>query len=250
MYVVAIHGPRSEAGAEPLAAITGRALAEARARLRVPGTGPLVVSVLHDRAQAVDVARRLKAAGFQVIAVGPEHVETDAARIVARTASLDGHTLTVVPRQGEAVPVHLGAVSLLVFGISVSVHTDVREEKASKLSLGRAALTGGLVSRKTVVRKVTTAEQARERFIYLRTPGLPTIALREGSLQGAGEGEHATRAGRFAQLMADLRRLCTGAIIDDRLLHLGTQAMLLGPTLAPEDHLDLTATLLIRSLTT
>lgn len=249
MYVVAIHGERTEDRAEPLAEITGRALAEARARLRVPGTGPLVVAVLRDRAQAVDVGRRLKAAGFRVIAVGPEHVETDAARIVARTATLTGETLTVVPRQGEAVPVPLWTVTLLLFGTSASVQTDVREEKSSKLSLGRAALTGGLVSRKAVVRKVTTEEQIRERFVYLRAPGLPTVALREGSLQGAGEGEHATRVGRFAQLMADLRRQCSAARFDDRLLNRGTQAMLLGPALAPEDHLDLVTTLLIRSLT-
>lgn len=251
MYVVAIHGPRTdERLSEVLVEVTGRTPAEARARLNVPGTGPLVVAVLSDRAQAVDLGRRLQAAGFQVLAVGPEHIETDADRIIARSFSLDEGALIVTPRQGDPVSVPLGAASLVLFGTSSSVHTDITNEKSRKLSLGRIAMTGGLVARKTVVKQVVTEEQIRGRFAYVRAPDLPTVALHEASLQADGPGVpmHRSRTASFTHLMAELRRLCTGAIIDDRLLNRGTQSMLLGPMLGAEEHLDVATTLLIRSL--
>lgn len=245
MYAIAIHGPRSEEQGDALAAALGRAQAEGRARLRVPGDGPLVVSVQSDREAAIELGRRLQAAGFAVIAVGPEHVEADDRRVVARAAALQGDVLHVAERRGEPVAVPLAAVTMVVLGTSASVESETKNETTRKLSMGRAALTGGLVGSKAVKRQVTSEEQVRERFALLWVPGQRTVALREMSLQMRGQ---ASRAAGFSHLVAELRRRCTAARIDDRLLNLGTQSLLLGAALSPEEHLDLAVALVIRHL--
>lgn len=251
MYVLAVHGPRDDAGLPAiLAAVLDRSLAETTNRLRVPGTGPLVVAVLQDRAQTVDLGRRLQSAGFAVLALGPEHVETDEARMVVRSCALEGDTLSVSNRPGDTLQVPLPTVAVLLLGTSVTLHTEVTEERTRKLSLGRAALTGGLVGSKAVVKQVSSESQTRERFAYLHAPGLPTVALRESALQSVSldGATHASRAASFTHLVAALRRLCVTATADDRLLNRGAQAMLLGPVFTPEDHLDVATTLLVRSL--
>ncbi|HVT14839.1 MAG TPA: hypothetical protein VHQ90_01495 [Thermoanaerobaculia bacterium] len=48
--------------------------------------------------------------------------------------------------------------------------------------------------------------------------------------------------------MAELRRRCAQAVYDARLAKRGGQAQLLGPTLAPQRHLDVAISVLARAL--
>ena len=76
------------------------------------------------------------------------------------------------------------------------------------------------------------------------------MALRESALtyESFGPRRQPTRAANFAALLAELRRRCTAAVFDERLLTRAGQARVLGPALPPDEHLDVAVTLLERVL--
>jgi len=57
-----------------------------------------------------------------------------------------------------------------------------------------------------------------------------------------------SRSENFLQLVAELRRRCTTANYDERLLNKSGQAALLGPKLNPEEHSVVAVTLLAKVL--
>jgi len=57
-----------------------------------------------------------------------------------------------------------------------------------------------------------------------------------------------SRTANFRYLVAELQRRCPHAMRDERLMRRSTQGQILGPMLSPDDHLELAAMLVVRSL--
>jgi hypothetical protein len=78
---------------------------------------------------------------------------------------------------------------------------------------------------------------------------MPAVVFTETDLQFASTPGtmEPTRAGNFARVVHTLRDACKRATYDDRLLTRGGQKSILGPTLRPENHLDIAIALLTRT---
>ncbi len=59
---------------------------------------------------------------------------------------------------------------------------------------------------------------------------------------------HPSRAANFAQVVSEVRRRCPQAVYDERLASRPGQAQLLGPSLAPAQHLDVAISVLAGAL--
>jgi len=118
------------------------------------------------------------------------------------------------------------------------------------LSLGNAVLTGGLKVTKTARTMHEVTKEERERFLTLYTGDLPTLAFHETGLvyDSLGPVRGLSRSVNFVQLTAELRRLCTGAQYDKRLLNKSGQTALLGPLLRPDEHVVVATALLSKVL--
>ena len=118
------------------------------------------------------------------------------------------------------------------------------------LSLGNAVLTGGLKVTKTVKTMHEVTKEERERFLTLYAENLPTLAFHETGLvyDSLGPKRGLSRSVNFVQLTAELRRLCTGAQYDERLLSKVGQTSLLGPLLNPDQYVVVATALLAKVL--
>jgi hypothetical protein len=252
VIVVAIRECAPGAGALPaaLAAAIGAGPAQLAARLAGAGGGPTVVATAADPAKGAALAAAIGAAGYDPLTIDTAAVETDASRFDVRSPRFDGAVLHALPRQGGALPVDCRSVELILRGTAYASAEETTTTRTRKFSLGKALLTQGLAVTKTVEQTARRTVESHEGFLLLFAPGIPTVALREGALvyDDFGPLRQPARAANFAVLAAELRRLCTRAVFDDRLLTRAGQARLLGPTLSPERHLDLAIALLARTL--
>jgi hypothetical protein len=252
MHVVAIREMPAgfETPAAALAPALGLAPAALIARLAAAGRGPVVVGTAAEAAAADALAAAVDAAGFRALRLGPADVESDAARFVARSPSFDGDRLVVVSRTGARLEVDLPAVHLILRGTMGGSTVETTTTRERKFSPGKAALTGGLMITKSVEKTTSQTVDTRQGFVHLYAPELPTVALREAELtyEDFGPLRQPGRAANFAALVGELRRRCTAAAFDDRLLARVGQARLLGPTLSPEQHLDVAVALLAAAL--
>lgn len=251
MYVVAIRNATDdEAGARALAEALGKSAYEARSRLRAPGGGPAVVAHFADGEPAADLSARLDAAGFEVLCLAGEEVESENSRFAAVRFSLTDDTLQVGTARGDSQEVSYDEIDTMISGFGIIQHKGQETVRERTFSPGLAFLTGGLKMTKVSEKKVETRVESRERFLHLYALGHLPIVLRESKLDYTSLGPRLqpSQAANFARLSDELRRRCPSATRDDRLLHRQGQAQLLGPSLIPEEHLDIAISLLAQTL--
>src|SRR5258708_23505892 len=100
-----------------------------------------------------------------------------------------------------------------------------------KLSLSRAALTGGLILTKPVQPARQRAIEERQGFLHLYGRGLPPLVWRESELlyPSLGGGLHPSRAANFAPAVSELRPPCPPAGSDAPPARRPGQGQLPGP---------------------
>jgi hypothetical protein len=252
MNIVAVYhwGKAVDELSKALAAALGKTVYEARSRLLVPGEGPSVVAVFPDQEKAEESASKLRGNGFEAVVLRHEEVESDNTRFLARHFEFTVQSLHAEGRQKQTIVLPYGEIKLILYGSAVTVRTEKELVKGRKFSASKAIMTQGLVLTKATKNKVETEEQSRDRFIYLYAPNQPTVVLRENGLlyDSLGKALQSSRAANFNQVVSELRRLCPGAVFDDRLLTRGVQGQILGPLLTPEEHLDIATALLAKVL--
>src|SRR5262249_22502996 len=141
-------------------------------------------------------------------------------------------------------------VELMLRGVRILTHRPEAPPPKRKLSLTRAAISGGLLVTKVVQPPRPPATEERQGFLHLYLPGLPPLAWRETEVHYGARGGPLppSRHANFAQVVAELRRRCPGAAYDDRLANRTGQAQLLGPTLSAAEHLDVAISVLAGTL--
>jgi len=251
LLVLAIYNLRGNQAllARELAAVLKRTVYEASSRLRAPGGGPSVIASFAEPGAARETAAVLQARGFDTLLLDAAEVERDAGRFVVRTFELGAETLSV-EAAGARLEARYRDVELLLRGVRIVVRPAAAPRTTRKLSLTRAAITGGLLVTKAVRAPVRPAATEREGFLHLYGRGLPPLVWRETALHYrslAGE-LLPSRQANFARVVAELRRRCQQAAYDERLASPAGQAQLLGPTLPPAENLDLAISVLATAL--
>ncbi len=252
MHVVAIYNLKDnkEGSAGALAAVLKATAFEALSRLRVPGTGPIVVGVFAEQEQARGLAGALEAGDFKAVVLSADEIAAEADQWSIRRFDFRENDLSVESAYGESRTVGYREIDLILRGIGISRNTETETTKQRKLDLGAAVLSGGLKITKTTktTREVTTEE--RQGFINLYAGNGPALSFRENSLvyDALGAARGLSRAANFSQFAAEMRRRCPNARYDDRLLNKAGLAALLGPSLSPQEHLVIATALLSKVL--
>jgi hypothetical protein len=233
-----------------LAAAMGMTQYEALSRLRVPGNGPVIVSISAELEPAVALAKRLEAEGFHALVLTAAEIQAEEGRLIVKRFELGEWELRIETTRKEKLAIAYSAVKVLLCGTAVSRNIAEETIKESKFSLSRAVLSGGLVMKKTTktTREIITVE--RERFLNLYSSGNSAVAFRENYLayDSLGPALKPSRNANFGYLITELRKLCPAVPYDDRLLNKAAQSALLGVRLDPERHLDVATALLAKAL--
>jgi hypothetical protein len=251
LLVLAIYNLRGNEAllARELAAVLKRTVYEASSRLRAPGGGPSVIASFAEPGAAREAAAVLHARGFDTLLLDAGEIETDAGRRVVRAFELGAEAMSV-EAGGARLEAGYRDVELLLRGVRILVRRPAAPRTTRKLSLTRAALTGGLLVTKVVAVPGRQAAAEREGFLHLYARGLPPLVWRETALDYrslAGE-LLPSRQANFARVVAELRRRCPQAAYDERLASPAGQAQLLGPTLPPAENLDVAISVLAAAL--
>jgi hypothetical protein len=224
MFVVAIAelcapvGPHaSQDDIAQLAADMGRAAYDAR--LIVAGGTPAVVKTTADRALALTILARLRSRGHGAVACDADAVVASGDMVAMRRPRLEADAITLDDRPTERLPYDdILALLPAVHHRRVDTATQTRE---TKLSMGRALMTGGMTFTKSV--KTTTRNATEERdgvlYVFRRSGARPWILREHGTGWGAlGLPLAPSESENYRGALAALRQRAPGATFDDRLM--------------------------------
>ena len=251
MHVVAIYDldddRQDRAGA--LAEALGLTVFEALSRLR-SGSGPMIVGVFASQDHAARLAGEIESRGFHALVLTPAEIEKEAASRTVRGFTLDAEALQAGSAEGESFSIAYQDVDLILRGMGISSSTSKETTRKRSLSLGAAVLTGGLQMTKTTKTTREVTKEEREGFLIIYAGAGPAFAFHENGLvyDSLGPARALSRSANFVQLAAELRRRCSRARYDERLLNRAGLAALLGPSLGPEEHLIVATALLAKVL--
>jgi hypothetical protein len=252
MYIVAIDdlGDDREGIARALSEALGTIYYDALVRVSVPGKGPLIVAAYAEKNIALEKTEKLRVAGFRTLVLGQNEVETDGESTIVRRFLFGDAELEVEARTGDAVRIGYNLIDTIIRGTRIVQTMETETMKEQKFAAGRAIITGGLMTTKTVKVTQQSRTDVREGFIYFYPGKLRPLVFLESELlyDSLGSALRPTRVANFAFVLEELRRRRPGAVYDDRLLSKAGQARLLGPMFEPERHLDIAISLLSRSL--
>jgi len=219
VFVVAVTDLRGsvEDEAVPLAADLGTTAYDARLLLAV-GT-PAIVRTTPDKALALELLTRLRARGHGAVACDASAVVSSEDMVAMRRPRLEEDAVTLDDRPTERLP-YTDVLALLpaVHQRRVDAATQTRE---TKLSMGRALVTGGLAFTKTVKTNTRSATDERDVVLYVfRRSGAPPWLLRERGTGWAGLGLPLapSESENYRLAVAALRERASGATFDDRLM--------------------------------
>lgn len=232
MFLVALTrwGPPGSAGRSPgaeqlasevgaLAPLLGVGAYELRLALSAPT--PVVLLQTQDAERARALLAFLRGRGHGAVACDRASVRSADDMLQPKSFALEPGAL-VLESPGSA-PFRLGHADVLALILATHVRDEesTREHREKKLSLGRAALTGGLVRSKTTSVTERSSTQESERVLYvLSRGGSGHVLFRETRLHYTGLGSRMGKSTTesFTTLVGVLRQELPGAAFDDRLL--------------------------------
>ncbi len=251
MFAVVIDRVTGDVGeaARALASALDKTAYEVRPSLQVPGGGPAVVAVHAEAETASAVAARLRDSGFASGIVAVRDPLPDL--LVARRFDLGDSALGIESRESPSIAIAWTDVDVLLRGTRMTQVEHTETVRETKLSVGRTLLSDGLVNTRTETPTRTRTTTDGDEFLLVFA-GPTVVALREHEMQyqSLGAALQPARSANFRHVLAEVRRQAAHASYDERLMRRATQAQILGPTLSPDDHLDLAAMLVAASLRT
>ena len=246
MHVVVIHGWQEETAELARALAVALGITAYEARQRMIGGGPSVVASFADPLKAGALAGHLNQSGIATLVVDATAVRCRAGHFVVRRFELGESTILIESGDGQSDGIAYEEIDLILAATSIAVQTETKTVTERTFSLGKTVLFGGIPLTKKVERQEEVTAEERGKVLYLYAGDLPTIVFSQTGMtyEGLGAAMKPSRELNFAYLTAELRRLGSRAIHDDRLLTRAGQVRLLGPALNPETNLDLAAEIL------
>ncbi len=250
MQVVVIHGWKEET-TELVQAISGvLGITVFEARQRIIGGGPAVVASFADPQQALALSERLNQNGIGTMVVDATEIIRRASHFIVRRFELSESLLRIETGDRQRTEISYNEIDLLLPAMSIVAYSEKKTVTERKISVGKTILSGGIPMSKKVKHEQVVTTEERGKVLYLYAGSRPPIVFSQDGMtyDGLGAAMKISRELNFAYLISELRRLCPGAVYDDRLLKRVGQVRLLGPALNPETHLDLAVEILARSL--
>jgi hypothetical protein len=250
MHVVAICNWKKESDelAQALAGALGITVYEARQR--VFGNGPAVVATFADGQPALTLAGKLNQNGIATLILDAAAVRSSAGYFVVRRFEFKQWSMSIESSGGQRTEIPYEEIDLLLPCTSIASISEQKTVTERKLDIGKTILSGGIPMITKVERQEAVTSEERTKVLYLYAgKRLPVIFSQIGmTFDGLGEAMKLSRELNFAHLTNELRRLCPGAVHDDRLVSRMGQVRLLGPGLNPETNLNLAVEVLALSL--
>jgi hypothetical protein len=216
--VVALGGS-VEDEAPRLAAELGLTVYETAVMLRAPP--PVIVYRSEDHTRTADVVAKLRSRGHDAILCGLDEVVSSEDMFRPKAFRFESGDLVGLAN-GEEQRLQLASVFALVRANHSTRTEDTIETKERKLSLGRAALSGGLIATKTSSSEHRRVFVEREPVLYMfridaaRRPWL--LISTQLRYDGLGQEMLRSKPENFEVLVKNLRELATSAMFDTRLL--------------------------------
>lgn len=187
--------------------------------LMLRGPTPIIVLRSEDRTRASDILGRLRSRGHDAIACDLATVASSDDMFRPKSFRFDRGDLVGLG-QGEEHRLPLDGVFALVRANHVTRTEDTVVEKSRKISLGRAALTGGLLATKTSSIESKRVTSEREPVLYLfRSDAAPwLLASTHLNYDGLGADMKISKMENFEVLVRLLRERAPAAAFDARLL--------------------------------
>jgi hypothetical protein len=219
VYVVAIAELKTPLEAEAVALASDLGVTAYEARLLLAPGIPAVVQKTSDKPQALDLLGRLRARRHGAIACDTSAVASSRQMASMRRFRLGPEGVSLDDDPGAQLPYH--DVLALVAAVHRRHIVQYGESKDRKLSVGRAVLTGGLVTSQIIKRDTHAATDERDPVLYMfrRSAGTPWILREHGTHWGGLGRPVAPSAGdNFRAAVGVLRERVPDAVYDDRLV--------------------------------
>jgi hypothetical protein len=223
MFVVAVVALARSVEEEALALGADLGVTTYEAALLLRAIAPSVVLRAPDRARALDLLSRLRARGHDVVACDVDAVVASADMLEVRSFSFETAAFVALGAERQTREpldrVAYADLVAIVRAIHAHVVETVEKTRERQLSVGRAALTGGLLMTKTKTTERTRTSSEREAVVYLFRRGGPPWLVRASRARYDGleapllPSQHEN----FAALVARLRERAPGAAYDERL---------------------------------
>jgi hypothetical protein len=250
MHVVVICNWKEESAdlVQALAGALGITAYEARPRMF--GNGPAVVASFADQQQALELAGKLNRSGIATLIIDATAIRSNAGYFTVRRFEFTEWSLSIESSGTQRTGIPYDEIDLLLACTSIVGVSGQKTTTERKLSFGKTILSGGIPMTTKVERQETVTHEERAKILYLYAGKRPPVIFSQVGMtfDGLGEAMKLSRELNFAHLTKELRRLCPGAVYDDRLDNRVGQVRLLGPVLNPETNLNLAVEVLARSL--
>ncbi len=247
MQIVVIHGwPQNDSVMlQTVAETLGLLVYEVRQRM--VGDGPVVIASFADPQAAEAVRVKLEQAGVQTLLIDSD-VRT--AAFVVRHFKLTDNILQVATAGGELREISFDRVTHLLAATTVVVSAEAGAVVTErKFSLGKTMLSGGIPMTKKVQHQTAGTQEERDDVLCILAEQQSFLFLRSGlDYSGLGSAKQLTRELNFNMLKTELQRRAPQAVFDNRLCKRATQVRLLGTSLDPDTHLDLSFDILSRTI--
>lgn len=211
-------GTSVEAEAPLLAADLGSTPYETALLLRAPSPVPLLRT--DDRGRALDLLARLRARGHDAVACDASAVVSSDAMTHVRSFRVEPEVFVVTTPRSLEQNVPWSELIALVRANHRTRTERVEKTDERRLSLGRTAMTGGLLMSKTVTKTKTQSTEDREQVLYVfRHGGAPLlIGQSRARYEGLGAALRSSQIENFTTLVRLLRERAPQAAYDERLL--------------------------------
>lgn len=214
-------GRSVEEEAPRLAVDLGLTTYETGVMLRAPM--PVIVLRTEDRARTIDLLGKLRSRGHDAVACELDAVISSEDMFRPKAFRIEAGDFIGIGN-GEEHRLPLGAVTAMVRATHVTRTEDVVVERQRKLSIGRTALTGGLLATKTTEKESTRIKHEREPVLYVfRADAAPwLLASTQLRYDGLAQDMKISKMENFEVLVRLLRELAPSAAFDARLLSVRT----------------------------
>lgn len=189
-------------------------------RLRLTGELPVVFERTTDPDQAKAILKLLRDRDHGAVACDVDAVASSDELVPVRSFELEPTAVVFEQSSGQRERIEHDDVLALIRAMHLHSERTGTKTQVRQLSLGRAALTGGLAFTKKVTKETRSVRNERQQVLYLfRRSGGPPVLLEERGMRYGGLGRQIGPSAieNFSTMVSLLRSRTPESFFDERL---------------------------------